>query len=175
MSETKAQAAESGIWLNEEEQRAWRGVVQLFMKLPAAMDNNLQRAAGITQFEYAVLALLSESDDRTLQLSELAAGTNASLSRLSHVVSRLEGRGWATRQVCPDDGRATQAVLTASGLAKIAEAAPNHIRVVRELVVDALTPTQLRQLGAAGEKIGQRIDAWHAERAADTSVATRSR
>ena len=157
------------MWLNEEEQRAWRGVVQLFMRLPAAIDSNLQRTAGITQFEYAVLALLSESDHRTLQLSELAAGTNASLSRLSHVVSRLESRGWVTRQVCPDDGRATQAVLTASGLAKIVETAPDHIRVVRELVIDAMTPTQLRQLGAAGEKIGQRIDAWHANRAADAT------
>jgi DNA-binding MarR family transcriptional regulator len=154
------------MWLNEEEQRAWRGVVQLFMKLPAAMDSNLQRTAGITQFEYAVLALLSEADDRTLQMSELAAGTNSSLSRLSHVVSRLEKRGWVTRQVRPDDGRATQAVLTESGLAKIVETAPDHIRVVRELVIDALTPTQLRQLGAAGEKIGQGIEAWQAARAA---------
>jgi DNA-binding MarR family transcriptional regulator len=157
------------MWLNEEEQHAWRGVVQLFMKLPAAIDSNLQRTAGITQFEYAVLALLSESDDRTLQMSELAAGTNSSLSRLSHVVSRLERRGWVTRQVCPDDGRATEAVLTKSGLAKIVETAPDHIRVVRELVVDALTPSQLRQLGAAGVKIGQRIDAWHAERATEAN------
>ncbi|MGX7677939.1 MarR family winged helix-turn-helix transcriptional regulator [Jatrophihabitans sp. DSM 45814] len=156
--------AESGIWLNEDEQRAWRGVVQLFMKLPAAIDSNLQRTAGVTQFEYAVLALLSESDERTLQMSELAAGTNASLSRLSHVVSRLEGRGWITRQVSPGDGRATQAVLTNAGLAKIVETAPDHIRLVRELVINALTPTQLRQLGLAGEKIGQRIEAWHAER-----------
>jgi DNA-binding MarR family transcriptional regulator len=166
MSETNARAIESGMWLNEEEQRAWRGVVQLFMKLPAAIDSNLQRAAGITQFEYAVLALLSESEDRTLRMSELAAGTNSSLSRLSHVVSRLEGRGWVSRQVCPDDGRATQAVLTTSGLAKVVDTAPGHIRAVRELVIDALTPTQLRQLGAAGDKVGQRIDAWYAERAA---------
>jgi DNA-binding MarR family transcriptional regulator len=166
MDETGANGVEGGIWLNEDEQRAWRGVVQLFMKLPAAIDSNLLRIAGITQFEYAVLALLSESDDRTLRMSELAAGTNSSLSRLSHVVSRLERREWVIRQVCPDDGRATQAVLTESGLAKIVETAPDHIGVVRALVIDALTPTQLRQLGAAGEKIGHRIDAWQAERAA---------
>jgi DNA-binding MarR family transcriptional regulator len=169
MNGTDAHEAESARWLNEEEQRAWRGVVQLFMRLPAAIDSNLQRTAGITQFEYAVLALLSESVHQTLRMSELAAGTNSSLSRLSHVVSRLERRGWVTRQVCPDDGRATQAVVTKSGLAKIVETAPDHIRVVRELVIDAITPAQLRQLGAAGERIGQRIDAWHAERAADAN------
>jgi DNA-binding MarR family transcriptional regulator len=169
MNGTDAHEAESARWLNEEEQRAWRGVVQLFMRLPAAIDSNLQRTAGITQLEYAVLALLSESVHQTLRMSELAAGTNSSLSRLSHVVSRLERRGWVTRQVCPDDGRATQAVVTKSGLAKIVETAPDHIRVVRELVIDAITPAQLRQLGAAGERIGQRIDAWHAERAADAN------
>jgi DNA-binding MarR family transcriptional regulator len=153
------------MWLNEDEQRAWRGVVQLFTKLPAAIDSNMQRTAGITLFEYVVLSLLSESDKRTLQMSELAAGTNSSLSRLSHVVSRLEKRGWVTRQVCPNDGRATQAVLTKVGLAKVVETAPNHVRAVRELVVDAMTPAQLRQLGTAGVKIGQRIEEWHAERA----------
>jgi DNA-binding MarR family transcriptional regulator len=168
MNAEDIQEAENGMWLSEEEQRAWRGVVQLFMKLPAAIDSNMQRSAGISQFEYAVLSLLSESDDRTLRMSELAAGTNASLSRLSHVVARLEARGWVRREICADDGRATQAVLTKSGLAKIVATAPDHVRVVRELVVDALTPTQLRQLGTAAGKIGQRIDAWHAERATDT-------
>jgi DNA-binding MarR family transcriptional regulator len=164
-----AKDAAGAMWLNEEEQRAWRGVVQLFTELPAAIDSNMQRTAGITLFEYVVLSLLSESDDRTLQMSELAAGTNSSLSRLSHVVSRLERRGWLARQVSPDDGRATQAVLTRSGLKKIVETAPNHVRIVRELVVDAITPAQLRQVGAAGVKIGRRIEEWRAESAGDAN------
>jgi DNA-binding MarR family transcriptional regulator len=155
----------TALWLDEEQQRAWRGVVQLFMKLPAALESDLQRTAGITMFEYEVLALLSESDGRTLQMSQLAAGTNSSLSRLSHVVSRLERRGWVTREVCPHDGRATQSTLTESGLAKVVEAAPNHLRAVRELVVDAISPAQLRRLGSAGVRIGRRIEAWDAVRA----------
>ncbi|MGH9100432.1 MAG: MarR family winged helix-turn-helix transcriptional regulator [Acidimicrobiales bacterium] len=159
--------AEAGMWLDDGQQRAWRGVVQLFRKLPAAMDSDLQRTAGLTLFEFEVLAVLSESDRRTLQMSELAERTSSSLSRLSHVVSRSESRGWVTRQICPNDGRATQAVLTASGLAKVAEAAPSHVRTVRELVVDPITPAQLRQLGSAGVKIGQRIEEWNAARAAN--------
>jgi DNA-binding MarR family transcriptional regulator len=169
MNREGGQVEDSEMWLNEQEQHAWRGVVQLFTKLPAAIDSNMQRIAGITLFEYVALSLLSESDDRTLQMSELAAGTNSSLSRLSHVVSRLERRGWVTRQVSPEDGRATQAILTKSGLAKVIEIAPHHVRVVRELVVDALSPTQLRQLGVAGVKISNRIDEWRAEQAADTN------
>jgi DNA-binding MarR family transcriptional regulator len=158
-------------WLDEEQQRAWRGVVQLFMKLPAALECDLQGTAGLTLYEYVVMAHLSESCGRTLRMSDLAMGTNSSLSRLSHVISRLEKRGWVTRQVCPSDGRATQAVLTESGVAKVTETAPNHVRAVREFVIDAVTPAQLRQLGAAGEKIGRRIEDWGATRPADSCGA----
>ena len=158
------------LWLDEEQQCAWRGVVQLFMKLPAAMESDLQRTAGLTLYEYVVLALLSEASARTLQMSELAAGTNSSLSRLSHVVSRLEARGWVNRQVCPHDGRANQAVLTESGLEKVVAAAPHHVRAVRALVVDAITPSQLRQLGTAAAKVGERIEQWNAVRGATASV-----
>jgi DNA-binding MarR family transcriptional regulator len=159
---TNRQETGADLWLDEEQQATWRVVVQLFTKLPATLESDLQRKAALTLYEYVVLALLSESEDRTLQMSELAVGTNSSLSRLSHVVSRLEKRGWVTRQVCPHDGRAAHAILTESGLAKVVDAAPDHVRAVRELVVDAITPTQLRQLGTAAAKIGQRIQEWNA-------------
>jgi DNA-binding MarR family transcriptional regulator len=153
------------LWLNEEQQAAWRAVAKLIMRLPATLDSDLQRTARLTLYEYEVLAILSESDDRTLQMSELATGTNSSLSRLSHVVSRLEKRGLVARRSSSSDGRATQAVLTESGLAKVVEAAPGHVRAVRELVIDSMTPTQLRQLGTAAAKIGQQIQHWNTTRA----------
>jgi DNA-binding MarR family transcriptional regulator len=134
------------------------------LRRPVPSAFALQRSAGLTLYEYEVLALLSESDDRTLQMSELATGTNSSLSRLSHVVSRLKKRELVARRACPSDGRVTQAVLTQSGLARVI-AAPSHVRAVRELVIDTITPTQLRHLGTAAAKIGQRIQAWNATRA----------
>lgn len=164
-AEGAERASGASPWLSEEQQRAWRAVVKLCTKLPATLDGDLQRNAGLTMYEYEVLSLLSESDDRTLQMSDIAAGTNSSLSRLSHVTSRLEKRGWVVRQACPGDGRATQAVLTQSGLAKVVDAAPGHVRAVREVVIDALTPGQLRQLGATAAKIGQRIQERGAHRA----------
>jgi len=163
---TDRQETHAELWLDAEQQAAWRAVVHLFTKLPPALESDLQSTAGLTLYEYEVLALLSEADAATLQMSELAAGTFSSLSRLSHVVSRLERRGWVTRQACPGDGRATQAVLTEYGLAKVAGAAPDHVRAVRELVVDAITPAQLRQLGAAAAKVVQRIEERNTTRAA---------
>jgi DNA-binding MarR family transcriptional regulator len=91
-------------------------------------------------------------------MSGLAAVTNASLSRLSHLITRLERRELVRREPDPADGRYTNAVLTAAGLRLLTACAPAHVAKVRELVIDALTPAQLRQLAAASRRILQRIE-----------------
>ena len=93
-----------------------------------------------------VLSSLSEAPDRALRMSDLAAMASGSLSRLSHVVSRLERRGWVRRESCPGDGRFINAVLTDEGMAALEKAAPGHVEAVREAVFDRLTPEQVRQL-----------------------------
>jgi len=140
-------------WLTDEEQAAWRSVVALLIRLPAALEAELQRDAGISQFEYLVLSGLSEAPDRTLRMSDLAAMASGSLSRLSHVVSRLEARGWVRREACPGDGRFINAVLTGEGWAKVVATAPGHVAAVRALLVDVLTPEQLRELGAISDEV----------------------
>jgi DNA-binding MarR family transcriptional regulator len=129
-------------WLTPEEQTAWLTAATFAIKLPAAMDAQLQRDAGISYFEYMVMAVLSEQDDRTLQMSNIAAATAASLSRLSHTAARLEKLGYLTRARQPGPGRRTNATLTSDGYAKVVETAPGHVKVVRELVIDVLSPGQ---------------------------------
>src|SRR6478672_3011710 len=85
-------------WLSPEERAAWLSLVGVMVKLPAALDAQLQRDSGLSYFEYMVLAMLSEQRDRLMRMSELAAAINASLSRLSHIAKRLEGPGFITRQ-----------------------------------------------------------------------------
>jgi DNA-binding MarR family transcriptional regulator len=146
------------VWLTPQERESWMAFAGMLLRLPAALDAQLQRDSGISHFEYLVLATLSEATDRTLRMSDLAFIVNGSLSRLSHVVTRLERRGWVRREPCRTDGRYTNAILTPEGLEKILSAAPGHVETVRHLVVDALTEAQLRQLGQAGRKVLQRID-----------------
>lgn len=143
------------MWLDPAQQESWRAVVGLLTTLPGALDADLRRGADLSMFEYTVLASLSEASERTMQMSALATRCNATLSRLSHVVSRLERRGWIRREVCGNDARATNAVLTAAGSEKIADAAPGHVRSVRDLVVGVLTPRELQQLGGIARKIEQ--------------------
>src|ERR1700761_7054176 len=140
-------------WLSDEQQAAWRPFVALLLRLPALLDAQLQRDAGINHFDYLVLSGLSEAPGRTLRMSELAAMANSSLSRLSHVVSRLENKGWVRREPCPGDGRFINAVLTDDGWQKVAATAPGHVTAVRELLVDALTEGEFRQLGAISAKV----------------------
>jgi DNA-binding MarR family transcriptional regulator len=140
-------------WLSPEEQAAWRPIAALLFRLPAALDAQLQKDAGISHFEYLVLAHLSEAPDRTLRMSDLAALASGSLSRLSHVVSRLETRGWVRREPCPGDGRFINAVLTEDGWAKVVATAPGHVAVVRKLLVDVLTPQQLAEFGAISSAV----------------------
>jgi DNA-binding MarR family transcriptional regulator len=140
-------------WLTADEQTAWRSVVALLIRLPAALDAQLQRDAGISNFEYMVLSSLSEAPNRTLRMSDLAAMASGSLSRLSHVVRRLEARGWIRREPCPGDGRFVNAVLTDDGWAKVVATAPGHVATVRSLLVDALTPEQLGALGAISDQV----------------------
>lgn len=146
-------------WLNDGEQRAWRQLIAMLIALPAALESNLQRATGITMFEYMVLANLSEAEDHTLHMSELARRANSSLSRLSHVVGRMESKAWVRKRLSSDDRRVSEVRLTPSGMRTIVQAAPFHVAKVRELVIEPLTATQLKNLGSAASAITQRIDA----------------
>lgn len=145
-------------WLTDDEIDTWlkfRAVVELY---PGLLDAQLRRDAQLTHMEYQVLAMLSEVPDRTLRMTALAARTNGSLTRMSHVVTRLEQRGIVARSACPEDGRATNVTLTDAGHAALVAAAPGHVTQVRESFLDALSPAQLGQLDAICDAILDRID-----------------
>ena len=145
-------------WLDDDEIVAWVRLAAVLELLPAALDSQLRRDADLTHFEYFVLAMLSEAPGRTLRMTALAARTNATLPRLSHVIRRLEQRDLVARFPCPEDRRATNARLTPSGWAKVVAAAPGHVEAVRANVVDALTREQIAQLSAITAALLTRLD-----------------
>ncbi|MEZ0094869.1 MarR family winged helix-turn-helix transcriptional regulator [Streptacidiphilus sp. EB129] len=145
-------------WLTSAELDAWISVARLFTRLPWAIDAQLLRDADLSMVEYMALAMLSEAPERTLRMSVLAEHTSTSLSRLSHMVKRLAGRGFVRREPDPGDGRFTNAILLPAGVGKLESAAPGHVAYVRHLVVDNLSGERLRRLGQDAERILQRID-----------------
>ena len=145
-------------WLTAAELDSWLSVVRLMTWLPWSIDQQLRRDSNLGMVEYQVLAMLSASPEAAMRMSSLAEVTNASLSRLSHLVTRLEGRGLVRREPDPEDGRFTNAILTGQGFPTLAAAAPGHVAHVRSLVIDVLTPEQLRRMGHAAKRIMSRID-----------------
>jgi DNA-binding MarR family transcriptional regulator len=130
----------------------------MMIKLRWALECQLQHDSGLSFIEYHALAMLSEQPGHTRRMSELAQLTNASLSRLSHLVKRLEQRELVRREPDPADGRFTNAILTPTGLCLLVASAPAHVAKVRKLVIDALSPAELCQLRTASEGILERIE-----------------
>ena len=140
-------------WLDADEQRAWRAFYTAATQLIDRLDRELQHDAGMPHAYYEILVVLSESPGRTRRMSELADLTRSSRSRLSHAVTKLEGRGWVRRRDCDDDKRGQFADLTEAGFAAIEAAAPGHVETVRAHLFDPLTPEQVEQLRTISEAI----------------------
>lgn len=144
-------------WLSADEIATWMEVRRLLLLLPSALDSAMTEQAGISFFEYQVLATLSEHPEATLRMSELASSTSSSLSRLSHAIARLEHRGLVARRRCGGVGRSSVAVLTAKGRAKLEASAPGHVASVRALVIDSLSASQVRSLRSIARRIVERL------------------
>jgi len=146
-------------WLTEDERTAWLKLAGVALKLAPTLDSQMQRDSDMTHFDYLCIAMLSEAEGRCLRMSELAAMVNASLSRLSHVVSRLEKRGWVERSPSPDSGRVTLCRLTDLGWTAVVAAAPGHVETVRDLVFEDLAPADVAALDRVAGAILSRIEA----------------
>ncbi|MCA1307129.1 MarR family transcriptional regulator [Microbacterium esteraromaticum] len=130
----------------DEERRTWAPLTAVLELLPHEVDAQLLRDEDLTHFDYATLSMLALAEGRELRMTSLAMGVNATLSRLSHAVSRLEKRGFVRRARSTEDARATLVKLTADGHRKVIRATPGHVDTVRALVFDALSTEQRRQL-----------------------------
>lgn len=144
-------------WLDDDQQDLWQALLTVVIALPTVLDRQLQDDAGISNFEYSVLARLSMTDGASMRLSSLSQQCNSTLPRLSKVMDRFEAREWVVRRPDPADGRYTLAGLTESGMQKVVASAPKHVAQVRRLVFDPLTAAQQRNLGAALARIAATV------------------
>ncbi len=146
-------------WLTEDEQRAWRGLLQMTSQLNARMNRQLQDDCGVSLADYDVLVALSEASAGRLRVFEIAGALAWEQSRVSHQLARMQRRGLVARQECPADARGAFVVLTDAGRAAIERAAPAHVETVRELVFDGLSRDQLAALTAITSRVLDRLQA----------------
>lgn len=144
-------------WLSTQEQASWRSWLSAVTLLTDRLNRDLLAEHGLSGMDYEILVRLSETPDRRIRMSDLADLTLASRSRLSHQIDRMERAGLVERESCADDRRGAFAVLTDAGWERLVQAAPDHVRSVRDHLVDVLTPEEFAALGAACRKIADRL------------------
>ena len=145
-------------WLTKEQQAHWRSWLTASTVLTEQLSRELQEQHGLTITDYEILVRLSESENKSIRMSDLATQTLLSRSRLSHQIDRMETAGLVTREVCSDDRRGQLAVLTNAGMKAIVAAAPDHVDGVRKHFVDLLTDAEYKALGSALKKIADHLD-----------------
>ena len=139
-------------WLSDDEQRAWRAYLRGSRLIEEALDRDLQ-SHGVQLTEYEIISMLSESPGRRLRMSTLADLVVQSRSRLTHTATRLEKRGWVTRESCLDDKRGVELVLTDAGWQAVQDMAQVHVASVRRAVIDPVPPPLFKALGEAMDAI----------------------
>jgi DNA-binding MarR family transcriptional regulator len=145
-------------WLTDDEQRAWRGLVQMTSRLDSRLNRELQQASGLSLADYDVLVLLTEAPDGRLRVFELAEDLQWEQSRLSHHLARMQRRGLVAREECTTDRRGAFVVLTDAGQDAIEKAAPGHVALVRQLVFDGLSAEQVVTLESFVTRVLSRLD-----------------
>ncbi len=140
-------------WLTDEEQQVWRAFLSMGNTVRRATARQLAQDSNMPMAYYEILVHLSEAQERTMRMSELAIATEGTQSQLSHAVNRLEERGWVARRRCAEDGRGWYAVLTDDGFAALQAAAPGHVECVRSVLFDPLTPEEQRLLGSIAARV----------------------
>src|SRR3954464_715712 len=143
--ETEIPDSATTAWLNAEEQRAWRIHLDVSRMLSYQLERDLQ-PFGLTNNDYEILVNLSESPDRRMRMSDLAAATLQSKSRLSHQITRMENADLVRRVNCESDRRGLYAVLTEQGMETMQKVAPHHVASVRRHFIDLLSPEALTEL-----------------------------
>jgi DNA-binding MarR family transcriptional regulator len=140
-------------WLDDREERAWRALQFMQMRLDGELARRLAAESGLSYQDYTVLVALTDRPDGRMRLFELARDLGWEKSRLSHHIARMMARGLVAKEPCDSDRRGAFVVVTKQGRKEITAAAPGHVRAVRQLFVDRLTPEQLEAVGGAAETV----------------------
>jgi DNA-binding MarR family transcriptional regulator len=146
-------------WLDEDEMRAWQSFLAAGALVDRLVDAQLKEAVGLSHPQYEILVRLAEAPGGELRMTELAGTLLTSKSGLTYQVTQLEKAALVERRSCPSDVRGVLAVLTEAGRRLLERAAPGHVTLVRELLIDVLTPDQLATLADALGEVSRRAAA----------------
>jgi DNA-binding MarR family transcriptional regulator len=157
-------------WLDEREERAWRGLMAMQDGLSEFLERQLRNRSGLSNADYQVLAHLSEAPEGRLRSFELGGLLRWEKSRLSQHLGRMQNRGLVSRERCATDQRGAVIAITPKGGDLIEAAAPLHVADVREVFIDHLTASELETLAGIGDKVRERLAEVEQDRRTDKDL-----
>ena len=143
--------------LDARQQTCWRAFIESSWALHNRLEDELRAATGLSMSDYHVMVALSEAPGHRARMGELAGRLVFSPSRLTYQISTMVKRGLVERQSCPDDRRGQEAVLTAAGLTALREAAPLHLKTVRDSFIDDLDDAEIAVIARVFTRLGPRL------------------
>lgn len=113
---------------------AWSRVAAFASAVDANLDKWLGDNYRLGLTEYRALTLLSQASDKELRIAVLAQRVGLTSTSTTRLVSRLEAKGHARRDVCEDDGRGVYAVIDEPGEALLREVRESFESRVQDLL-----------------------------------------
>ncbi len=139
---------------------AWRAFLEAHARVSRRLDDELRDEHSLSLPEYDALLQLATSPDRRLRMNVLAERVLLSRSGVTRLIDRLVADGLVERTACTTDGRGAEAVLTPTGLDRLRDAAPTHLRGVQRYFLETVAPGDLaaieRSLGAVARGASER-------------------
>lgn len=143
-------------WLSPDEMSAWRSFIETSGDLLRAIEKDLQKY-GLDLGDYQLLAMLSEAPDGQLRLCDLADSLRLTRSGLTRRMDGVESKKLVARVQSDQDRRVTYASMTAKGHDTLRKIAPLHLITVRELMIDLLSPAEIKAMASAFAKISDNL------------------
>ena len=144
-------------WLDTEQQKSWRAFIMGSELLNHQLDRELRDEHDISFSEYEILVRLSEAEGGRMRMAILADAMSHSRSRVTHTIARMEKAQLVRREASRADGRGVEAVMTDEGQRVLLDAAPTHVRGVREHLVDLSSRTDFEALGRIFNEVSDRL------------------
>ncbi len=145
-------------WLSTAEMAAWLAFIETTSDLMKAIERDLA-PFGLDRGDYQLLAMLSEAESQRLRMSELADTLRLTRSGLTRRMEGVVKKRLVSKVQCPEDGRVFFAQLTPKGFQLLQDAAPSHLESVRALMIDLLSPAEIKAFSTGFGKIAKNLSA----------------
>ena len=130
--------------LTRQQLESWRSFRYMVEETSLSVSRALIEATGMSGGQFGILSILAQAPQNSMRQQELADANRWDRTRLSHVLTRMEVRGWIKR-VKGEKG-ATLVLLDQAGRTEQHTVAPVLARIVKERFFDRLNEAQLASL-----------------------------